>query len=133
MAPSGDAARRAAADTGVMHIVHHAHLSCDQHGGTRQLVAADHHQGIGQFQVWVVTLDPGAATGEQRHGGELVAIALQGSGKLLVDGGPQRFQAPCTLVIPRDAVFHVVNNGSTSLELVTVFTQRPTAADEASS
>ena len=48
-------------------------------GGTRQLVAADHHQGIGQFQVWVVTLDPGAATGEQRHGGELVAIALQGS------------------------------------------------------
>lgn len=116
-----------------MHIVHHAHLSSDQHGGTRQLVAADHHQGIGQFQVWVVTLDPGAATGEQRHGGELVAIALQGCGKLLVDGGPQRFQAPCTLVIPRDAVFHVVNNGSTTLELVTVFTQRPTAADEAAS
>jgi quercetin dioxygenase-like cupin family protein len=111
-----------------MHIVHHAHLSCDQQGGARQLVAADHHQGIGQFQVWVVTLDPGAATGEQRHAGELVAIALQGSGKLLVDGGPQRFQAPCTLVIPRDAVFHVVNNGSTTLELVTVFTRPPIAA-----
>jgi quercetin dioxygenase-like cupin family protein len=117
-----------------MHVVHHAHLSCDQQGGTRQLIAADHHQGIGQFQVWVVTLDPGAATGEQRHAGELVAIALQGCGKLLVDGGPQRFQAPCTLVIPRDAVFHVVNNGSSTLELVTVFTQRPTPlAAEASS
>jgi quercetin dioxygenase-like cupin family protein len=114
-----------------MHIVHHAHLSSDRQGGTRQLVAADHHQGIGQFQVWVVTLDPGAATGEQRHGGELVAIALQGGGKLLVDGGPQRFQAPCTLVIPRDTVFHVVNNGSTTLELVTVFTRLPTRVDDA--
>lgn len=111
-----------------MHIVHHAHLSSDRHGGTRQLVAADHHQGIGQFQVWVVSLEPGASTGEQRHAGELVAIALVGSGKLRVDGGPQRFQAPCTLVIPRGAVFQVTNNGSVPLELVTVFTQAPTAA-----
>ena len=111
-----------------MHIVHHAHLSCDRQGGTRQLVAADHHQGIGQFQVWVVTLDPGASTGEQQPAGELVAIALQGSGKLLIDGGPQRFRAPCTLVIPRSAVFRVVNNGSAPLELVTVFTQVPTSA-----
>ena len=115
-----------------MHIVHHAHLCRDQQGGTRQLVAADHHQGIGLFQVWVVTLDPGAATVEQRHAGELVAIALQVSGKLLIDGGPQRFHAPCTLVIPRDAVFHVVNNGSAPLELVTVFTQAPTAAADPS-
>lgn len=112
-----------------MHIVHHAHLSCDQHGGTRRLVAADHHQGIVQFQVWVITLEPGAATVELRHAGELVAIALQGSGKLLVDGGPQRFQAPCTLVIPREAAFHVANNGSTTLELVTVFSQQPTPAE----
>ena len=109
-----------------MHIVHHAHLGGDCRGGTRQLVAADHRLGIGQFQVWVLTLDPGAATDEQRHGGELVAIALQGGGKLLVDGGPQRFHAPCTLVIPRGAAFHLVNNGSTPLELVTVFTQPPT-------
>lgn len=112
-----------------MHVVHHAHLSCDRNGGTRQLVAADHHQGIGQFQVWVLSLEPGASTGEQRHGGELVAIVLQGGGKLRIDGGPQRFQAPCTLVIPRGAVFQVANNGSTPLELVTVFTQAPGAAD----
>jgi quercetin dioxygenase-like cupin family protein len=131
MAPPGDAARRAPPDTARMHIVHHAHLSADQQEGTRRLVAADHHQGIGQFQVWLVTLAPGAATADQRHDGELVAIALQGSGKLLVDGGPQRFQAPCTLVVPRGAAFHVANNGSTTLELVTVFTRAPTAADAA--
>jgi quercetin dioxygenase-like cupin family protein len=108
-----------------MHIVHHAHLRCDHQGGAHQLVAVDHRQGLGQFQVWVLTLDPGAATGEQQHAGELVAIALQGGGKLLIDGGPQCFQAPCTLVIPRGAVFHVVNTGSASLQLVAVFTQPP--------
>ena len=119
-----------AATLGAMHIVHHAHLSSERQGGTRRLVAADHHQGIDQFQVWVVTLEPGAATDEQRHAGELVAIALQGGGKLLVDGGPQRFHAPCTLVIPRGAAFHVANNGSTPLELVTVFTRLPTPAGD---
>jgi quercetin dioxygenase-like cupin family protein len=129
MALPGDASPRAGRNTGRMHVVHHAHLSADRHGGTRQLVAADHHQGIGQFQVWVLSLEPGASTGEQRHGGELVAIVLQGGGKLRIDGGPQRFQAPCTLVIPRGAVFQVANNGSTPLELVTVFTQAPSAAD----
>lgn len=128
MAPPGDAARRTAPHTARMHIVHHAHLSADRQDGARRVIAADHHQGIGQFQVWLVTLEPGAATADQRHDGELVAIALQGSGKLLVDGGPQRFQAPCTLVVPRGAVFHVANNGSTRLELVTVFTREPIGA-----
>jgi quercetin dioxygenase-like cupin family protein len=128
MAPSGDAAARGAADTGGMHIVHHAHLSCEQRDGMRCLVAADPRQGLAQLQVWLITLEPGAATGDQRHRGELVAIALQGSGKLLVDGGPQRFHAPCTLVVPREAVFHVANNGSAPLELVIVFTQAPVPA-----
>ena len=60
-----------------MHIVHHAHLRCDRRGGTRQLVAADHHQGIGQFQVWVVTLDPGAATGKVALPEQNVAAMLE--------------------------------------------------------
>lgn len=111
-----------------MHIVHHAHLSCEQHDGLRCLVAADPRQGLTQFRVWMLTLEPGAATSDQCHRGELVALALQGSGKLLVDGGPQRFHAPCTLAIPREAVFHVANNGSTPLELVIVFTAAPVPA-----
>lgn len=129
MAPSGDAVARQPPETAAMYIVHHAHLSSEQQGGIRRLVAADHRQGIRGFEVWMLTLEPGAATQELRHAGELIAVALQGCGKLLVDGGPQRFQAPSTLVVPPDTVFQLANNGSIPLEVAAVFTRAPVVAD----
>lgn len=112
-----------------MHVVHHAHLRSRRHAGELRLVAACRDQGITAFEVWLSTLDPGAATAELRHGGELVVLAQQGGGKLLVDGGPQRFHAPCSLLIPRGCCFQIANNGSTPLQLVWVGTDAPRAFD----
>lgn len=112
-----------------MHVVHHAHLSSERHAGELRLVAACRDQGITAFEVWLTTLEPGAATDELRHGGELVALAQQGGGKLLVDGGPQRFHAPCSLLIPRGCRFQIANNGSTPLQLVWVCTDAPRTLD----
>lgn len=114
-----------------MHIVHHAHLRCEHADGEHRLVAVGRDQGIAAFEVWTTRLDPGAATREMRHGGELVAIAHEGAGKLLVDGGPQRFQAPCSLLIPAGCCFRVANNGSAPLHLVWVCTEPPRPAGEA--
>lgn len=115
-----------------MHIVHHAHLRCEHAGGEHRLVAVGHEQGITAFEVWTTRLDPGAATREMRHGGELVAVAHEGAGKLLIDGGPQRFQAPCSLLIPAGCCFRVANNGGAPLHLVWVGTQPPRPTDEPS-
>lgn len=111
-----------------MHVVHHAHLSREQHDGETRLCAAGPAQGIAGFELWLSTLEPGAATRELRHAAELVAVAQQGGGKLLIDGGPQRFHAPCSLLIPRGCVFRIVNNGSSALQLVWVGTGRPAPA-----
>lgn len=108
-----------------MHVVHHAHLACRHADGQRQLVAAGPEQGITAFEVWLGTLEPGATTAELRHGGQLVVVAQQGSGKLLIDGGPQRFQAPCSLLVPAGRLFRIANNGSTALQLVWVCTEAP--------
>jgi mannose-6-phosphate isomerase-like protein (cupin superfamily) len=108
-----------------MHVVHHAHLRCEHAHGEHRLVAACRDQGIAAFEVWTSTLEPGAATPEMRHGGELVAVAHEGAGKLLVDGGPQRFHAPCSLLIPAGSIFQVANNGGSPLRLVWVCTQVP--------
>jgi len=108
-----------------MHVVHHTHLSCEHGQGVSCLVAAGREHGVAGFEVWLMTLAPGAATPEFRHAGELVAVAREGSGKLLVDGGPQRFHAPCSLLVPRGACFRIVNNGAGALQLVWVCTQRP--------
>jgi mannose-6-phosphate isomerase-like protein (cupin superfamily) len=111
-----------------MHVVHHAHLPHLHIGGELCIAAVDRSRGIQAFEVWVRTLEPGAHTEPQRHDGELVVLALAGSGKLLIDGGPQRFTGPCTLLVPAATQFQLVNNGTVPLQLVWVFTVAPVAA-----
>jgi mannose-6-phosphate isomerase-like protein (cupin superfamily) len=75
---------------------------------------------------------PGRAHGPQRlHAGELVVVVLAGQGKLLIDGGPQRFAAPCTLLIPPATPYQLANNGMAPLETVVVFTEEPELIDAA--
>lgn len=101
-----------------MRVIHHG--ACPGDGAAPQLVAGSDH-GVHRFAVATQTLAPGAGgtlPPAGRH--ERVAVALVGCGKLLVEGEPQRFQAPCTLVLPDGADCVVVNNGVVPLHLVWV-------------
>lgn len=111
-----------------MHVVHHGHLPHLHVGGEQCIAVADRSRGIEAFEVWLRTLEPGRHTGPLTHAGELVVLALAGGGKLLIDGGPQRFHGPCTLLVPRHGIFELVNDGCTPLQLVWVFTAKPQAA-----
>ena len=106
-----------------MYIVQHLHPTGCR--GERALLAAGTAHGLTRFEVWLGALDPGEHGAVSRHDGELVVVALAGSGKLIVDGGPQRFIAPCTLLIPPALSFEIVNNGTVPLRLVSVFTAAP--------
>lgn len=110
-----------------MHVVRHAHLPHLHIGGELRIAAADGSRGIRGFEVWIRTLDAGVHTEALVHDGELVVLALAGGGKLVIDGGPQRFNGPCTLLIPPRLQFELVNDGSAPLELVWVFTAAPIA------
>jgi quercetin dioxygenase-like cupin family protein len=112
-----------------MHIVHHVHLDHLHTDGESQLLAADHRLGLRHFEVRLSSLDPGAHGPQRRHDGELVVVVLAGQGKLLIDGGPQRFAAPCTLIIPPATPYQLANHGAQPLETVIVFTSAPTALD----
>lgn len=111
-----------------MQVIHHAHLPHDTVDGELRVAAASRERGLLGFEVSVRTLEPGAHTAPQSHAGELVVLALFGGGKLLVDGGPQRFSGPCTLLIPPQQSFQLVNNGTAPLQLVWVYTQAPVPA-----
>jgi hypothetical protein len=110
-----------------MNVIHHAHLAADdaQADGAQRLCVAGRHCGVEAFEVWMQTLPPLAQSPPRRHDGELVAIALAGSGKLLLAGGPQRFQSPCTMVIAPAVEFQFVNNGAAPLQLAVVCTRTP--------
>jgi len=113
-----------------MHVVHHAHLPHELAPGESRVSVADAARGIQAFEVWVRTLDALACTDELRHEGELVVLAMCGSsGKLVLDGGPQRFDGPCTLLIPAQLRFQIVNSAQTPLQLVWVFTRAPMPVD----
>jgi len=112
-----------------MFVIHHAHL-INQAGRTEATLQAGEQRfcaigpacGVNAFQVWMHTLPPGAHTPVQQHDGAFAALVLAGSGKLLVNGGPLRFQSPCTLVVPPRADFQLVNNAAVPLWVVSVFT-----------
>lgn len=108
-----------------MYIVHHAHLKPQRSDGEHRFAAADKILGVKNFEVWMRRLEPGAHSAEKRHDGELVVLVLAGCGKLLVDGGPQRFAAPCTVLVPPGVPFQFVNHGTEPLQMVAVCTRTP--------
>jgi len=117
-----------------MYVIHHAHLiaqACRSRqglsAGEQRFCAVGPACGVNAFQVWMHTLPPGAHTPLQRHSGAFAALVLAGSGKLLVNGGPLRFQSPCTLIVPPHTDFQLVNNAVLPLLVVSVFTAEPAA------
>ena len=113
-----------------MYVIHHAHPGACDADGVQRLAAAGPAGEVTAFQVWIHQLAPGVHSAAQRHDGELVAVALAGSGKVLLDGGPQRFQSPCTVVIPPQVEFEFVNNAAIPLQLVVVFSAPPQPVGE---
>ena len=103
-----------------MVIVHHAHLPTRHSDGAARVVAADATLGVRTFEVCVHRLEPGARSTEAWHGYEHVVLALAGRGKLLLNGAPQRFAAPCTVLLPPHRRFQFVNDGAETLQLVAV-------------
>ena len=108
-----------------MYIVHHAHLRQQRSDGEQRFAAADKSLGVQHFEVWMRKLEPGAYSLEKRHDGELVVLVLAGCGKLLIDGGPQRFCAPCTVLVPPGVPFQFVNHGAEDMQMVAVCTAKP--------
>lgn len=113
-----------------MHVFHHQHLKslAREPDGEQNYCAIGPACGVNDFQVWVHTLPPGAHTPLQRHSGSLACLVFAGSGKLLIDGGPVRFQAPSTLVIPPGCDFQITNNSTLPLRVLSVFTAMPQLA-----
>jgi mannose-6-phosphate isomerase-like protein (cupin superfamily) len=111
-----------------MRIVHHAHLKTLHGDGEQRLAAADKSLGVQAFEVWVWRLEPSAQSVQRRHYAELAVLVLSGCGKLLIDGGPQRFVAPCTVLVPADLPFQFANHGCEPLQMVAVCSTAPAPA-----
>ncbi len=77
------------------------------------------------FQVETACIEAGTATAGAVHPQLRVVVVLAGSGKLILDAGPLRFSAPCTLRLPAGAPHRFINDTAVAMQLVTVYMPTP--------
>jgi mannose-6-phosphate isomerase-like protein (cupin superfamily) len=88
--------------------------------GNYQQTLAGADQGLKTFEVWRVILAPGGEIPEIRHEGEVAALTLQGTGRMVVDDEKVEIRPDTTLVIPAGASRQVVNTGKEDLVLLLI-------------
>jgi hypothetical protein len=104
-----------------MHVIHHTTLPRQDDSGTATQTVAGAAVCQAPFEVQVQCLEPDAATAPVRVAEARVVVVLAGSGRLVLESGPQRFHAPCTLLLPAGERVQFVNTAATPLQLVSVF------------
>jgi len=106
-------------------IINHDLIEEHKLPGLSHRTVAGPLQGFHSLEVWVQTVDPGAATPVHRHDCEEAIVILEGQGVLALDGGEQAFGPGETLLIPRNAVHQVTCDGPEPLRLIAALGAAP--------
>jgi len=85
-----------------------------------QQTLAGSKQGLKSFEVWRLNLSPGGEVPAGRYAGEVVALTLKGTGRLVVDEKPLDIGPNTTAVIPSGASRQVINSGSEELVILLI-------------
>lgn len=105
-----------------MHIIQHELPQPGDEPGVQRVHVAGPGLGVAGLDCWLLTLAPQASlegvTAPPAAGGTELLVAFGGHGKLLLAGAPQRFSAPCTLVLPPGTDYRVVSQGAEPLQLM---------------
>ena len=107
-----------------MHIIQHELPRPGEEPGVQRVHVAGPGLGVDGLDCWLLTLAPQSSlqghTGLAVTGSTELLVAFGGQGKLLLAGAPQRFSAPCTLVLPPDTDYRVVSQGAEPLQLMSL-------------
>ena len=112
-------------------IVKHDKVEEHKLPGLSHRTVAGPLQGFHSLEVWVQTVDPGAATPVHRHKCEEAIVILEGHGVLALEGRKQSFGPGETLVVKRDAVHQVICSGPGPLRLVAALSAAPVRVNSA--
>jgi quercetin dioxygenase-like cupin family protein len=112
-------------------IVKHDQIEEHQLPGLLHRTVAGPLQGFGSMEVWVQTVEPGAATPVHRHDCEEAIVILEGRGVLVMGGEEEAFGPGTTLVIPRDEVHQLKCTGPSAIRLVAALGMAPVQVNTA--
>jgi quercetin dioxygenase-like cupin family protein len=103
-----------------MELIDNAEVRKFYFQGNFQQTLAGTDQGVKTLEVWRLSLSPGNEIPAYRHPGEVVALTLRGTGRVVVEGKPADIRPDTTLVIPPGASRQVLNTGSEELVLLLI-------------
>jgi mannose-6-phosphate isomerase-like protein (cupin superfamily) len=109
-----------------MELINNAEVKKFYFLGNFQQTLAGADQGLKTFEVWRLAMAPGNEIPAFSYQGEVVAITLGGTGRMVVDGKTVDIRPDTTLVIPPGASRQFVNTGLEELVLLLVRQQVPT-------
>ncbi len=103
-----------------MELIDNAEVRKFHFEGNYQQTLAGADQGLKTMEVWRLSLAPGTEIPAYNHPGEVVALTLRGTGRVVVDGKPVEVRPDTTLVIPPGTSRQVANTGEGELVLLLV-------------
>ena len=113
-----------------MKVIDNATLPHAQLPGLDHVTLAGANMGLRKLSVWQQTIAPGGATPPHFHDCEEVVLIAAGTGAIRGSSGSHSFAAGATLVIPPLEEHEIVNTGTTTLELVGIFSATPVGVFE---
>ncbi|MBN3825099.1 cupin domain-containing protein [Burkholderia sp. Ac-20384] len=108
-----------------MHIIDITQLTRESLPGLEHVTLAGNEQGLTTLSVWRQSIEPGAVTPPHRHDCEEVIVIEAGHGSVLIDGETRGFGPGSTLVIPRNEVHQIVNDGPGPITLLAMLGMSP--------
>ena len=96
--------------------------------GVRHQTLASYSDGLDRLEIWMQTLEPGAATPVHYHECEEVIVIQKGSGRATVAGDTVDFGPGTTLVIPPRVVHQLVNVGREEMFAIAALSETPARA-----
>ncbi|MEJ7687228.1 MAG: hypothetical protein WKG52_09700 [Variovorax sp.] len=116
-----------------MHVIDHSTLPRHTDAGRQRFAAAAGRTEPLPFELWIDTLEINARAEVAPRDCHRVVLVSAGYGILQVDGAPQRFHAPCSLILPPGVECLVVNVGAEAMRMVVVCGAAPPDAPAAAS
>jgi mannose-6-phosphate isomerase-like protein (cupin superfamily) len=103
-----------------MELIDNAEVRKFYFQGNYQQTLAGADQGPKTLEVWRLSLAPGHEIPAYQHADEVVALTLQGTGRVVVDGKPVDIKPDTTRVIPASGSRQVHNPGLEELVLLLI-------------
>lgn len=93
--------------------------------GIRHQTLASIADQLNHVEVWLQTLEPGAASPVHYHECEEVVLILRGSGRLVLGEQAEEFGPGSTLIVASKIVHQLINTGSGELSLIAALSETP--------